>query len=260
MPIKAVFSADTQSAGIEPFSTLLTPVRNCLTRQPYAFRTMRQVNSLQIGVIRPAEYRAVCDRTRQSIRLAKSDLAAVCRLAQTISGDGLGFEWISVYIPAKLALRDDAASVIEKTLIAEKFENYSGLCVEMSADALYEDRDKILSFLKNIKALGLSTAFSAFGDEFCPVNRLFGLPVDFCIFDKGYAEKLQDPEGLRMATALAAFIKANDTVSIACFENDPPKPEVFLQSGFSGYTAHENDGKNWFLYDEYLNALRKEPF
>ncbi|MDD4126012.1 MAG: EAL domain-containing protein, partial [Eubacteriales bacterium] len=240
MPRKATLVADALDCGVEPFTALISPVRRCLSREVYAFRTVRQINSLQLGVLLPTQYRNVCDRTQQSVRLAKNDLRAAIRFTKKLDEDGIEYNWISTYIPLKLALKTNTAEIAEEILKAEGFQSPSKICLEISSDALYEDTDKIESALKDFKLLGFTTAITAFGDDFCPINRLYGLPFDICMFDASVAEKAESSAGLRSVSHMTAFVKSNESDPVICVAGRksksantirPVKPDIYSQAG-----------------------------
>ncbi len=252
MPIKTALIAQTQASGVEPFTTLISPVRRCLSRETYAFRTIRQINSVKLGVLLPAQYRSVCDRTLQSVKLAKSDLTSAIRLSQRLDGDAVAYTWISVYIPLKLALKADSAEIIEEILTAENFRETSKICLEIPSDALYEDLEKITASLKNFKSRGFTTALSSFGDEFCPINRLYGLPIDVCMFDESAAKRAETSESARSVSAMIAFAKTNESDAVACIGKKNVKPDIYARAGFSGYTSCEDGETGWMTYEDYI--------
>lgn len=251
MPRKTELLTQTQQSGVEPFTTLVSPVRRCLSREAYAFRTARQINSMELGVLHPAQYRTVCDRTQQSVKLAKSDITAAARLSRLMDSEETEYKWISVHIPVRFALKNDAGKVVEEILKAEKIDESSKICLELPADALFEDIDKIAISLKDFKLLGLTTALAAFGDEFCPVNRLYGLPVDVCMFDKSVTEKMETSAGPRSIAAMLSYVRGNETDSVICAEGGKIDPDKYLQAGFTGFTAWEGSEKGWMTWEAY---------
>jgi EAL domain-containing protein (putative c-di-GMP-specific phosphodiesterase class I) len=253
-PRRGTLIKNITESGIEPLTTLISPVRRCVSREVYAFRTIRQVNSLQLGVLRPVQYRNVCDRTLQSIGLAISDLRSVIRLSQKLDADEVQYDWITTYIPIKLLQRKDAAAKLEEALQKEGLSNPSKICLEFLSDALFDDLDRISAALRDFKALGFKTAITAYGDEFCPVSRLFGLPVDVCMFIPSVSQKAETPSGNRLASQLTAFVRSNDCEPVVCVAGKMPsaaKPDVYAKAGFSGFTSFEDDDGEWLTYEDF---------
>ena len=67
------------------------------------------------------------------------------------------------------------------------------ICIELSADILFENIDKYKIELEKIKQLGVKIALSEVAQEFCPILRLNGIEYDYIFLD-GYFTRLLDNE------------------------------------------------------------------
>ena len=250
---KRQLTAKAVKSQVPPFTPLIAPVRNTLTNEPYAFRSVRRVNSLTLGTLRPLEYRVVSDRTQQSVKMAKGDLLSAAAISKRLDEKHIEHKWVSVHLPLKLALRKDAMKIIEQSIKESGASNPGKICLELPSDALYEDMTIISATLKDLKLLGLTTALSSFGGEYCPITKLFGLPVDVCLFDYTAAKSFLADKG-RLASSLAAFVASNGGESVICVNSGDTKNQIdeklFFASGFVGYTSWEWGEEGWFEEDK----------
>ncbi|NLN54937.1 MAG: EAL domain-containing protein [Clostridiales bacterium] len=258
-PHMSALIKETVESGVEPLTTLISPVRRCMSREIYAFRTIRQINSVQLGVLRPSQYRIVCDRTRQSVRLALSDLEAAIKLAKQMESDEVEFSWISVYLPIKMLKRKNHLSSLEN--LVKEYNKPQKICLELSSDILFEDLDNLQPLLNDIKLLGFKIGLSAFGGDFCPMSRMYGLNADICFFEPSVATKCETSLGNRLAGQITAFVKSAGCEPVACVPGTMPKsakPDEYSKAGFAGFTSSDEDMGEWYTYGDFRDKSRGE--
>jgi hypothetical protein len=92
-------------------------------------------------------------------------------------------------------------------MLVELFEDYPFLerkqiCVAFSSDILFEDLDIVREELRRARELGVKIAMLGVGDEYCPVLRLVGMPIDIAVLDSYTMALLEDEERTRLAGTL----------------------------------------------------------
>ena len=84
----------------------------------------------------------------------------------------------------------------------------SQVCIEVSADILYEDTETVKARLEEIRELGVKVAINEVGDEYCPFFKLSGLPFDMIFLD-GYATDILDSsEAEQVMGGLVQYLKS----------------------------------------------------
>ncbi|MDD6094212.1 MAG: EAL domain-containing protein [Clostridia bacterium] len=165
-------------SGISPLELFEYPVLSCSDGAEQGIFTELCINSLELGVLCPAQYRVVTNRNIQSIRLCTWAFRRIVPLLRERDGG-----WISFYIPAKALMRDHLRKLLESEQKKAPVD-FSGLVAELSSEILYEDAEKASEKMTELnKEFGIRFMLSEFGDEYCPVLRLPQYPVDFVLLD-----------------------------------------------------------------------------
>ena len=110
------------------------------------------------------------------------------------------------------------------------------LCIELSADLLYEDLTLARERVEAIRAMGVKVAIGEVGDEFCPVFRLSALPFDYAFLDAYAVEHLTHDDAEQSVGALIAYLHSLQARVIAPEAGDA-QIERARALGCDGYTA-----------------------
>lgn len=180
------------ASGIAPMELTENAVISSADRQKQGIFTELCINNLELGALYPAQYRVVTNRNNQSVRLATWAFRRVVTRLSELS-ENADPCWISVYMPAKMLMRDQLKTLLESESQKSNCD-FSRLLVELSSEILYEDAEQAADKMKALRAAyGLRFLLSEFGDEYCPVLRLPLYPVDFVLLDSSlnHAEVLK---------------------------------------------------------------------
>lgn len=177
------FLEETIKAGIKPMELKYSTLTLVDEKSIASYRSILQINSIDLGAMLPDQYRAIANRTMQGTKLAQWNLEKVIDKINKLINEQIPFDWISVSLPKRMLLKDDGLWYIKTLFENKKFEHQEKLCLEFSTEILYENYDIVLPALKRFKELDLKLAISDFGDEFCPTGRINGLPVDMILLD-----------------------------------------------------------------------------
>jgi EAL domain-containing protein (putative c-di-GMP-specific phosphodiesterase class I) len=110
----------------------------------------------------------------------------------------------------------------------------SKICIELSADILYEEMDEAIPRIAELREMGVKIAVCEVGDEFCPVFRLATLPVDYAFMDEYATASLDRDDAERIAGSLVKYLHYLDVKVIA--------PELDNEDKISGAKTVECDG------------------
>ncbi len=170
------------------------------------YRTLLVVNSLELGTLTYGQYRFVARRTKQGDHLVARHLEKLCRAMPQLlvqHPDALCF---TVPVYARL-LRDGAlAKLLMETFALFPQATPEKVCIELSADILYEDMADAKERIRELRELGVKIAICEVGDEFCPVFRLAEIAFDYAFLDAFSTESLLREDADRVAGSMVHFL------------------------------------------------------
>lgn len=199
---------ETINSGIEPLCLAYYPIKSTNTRNEIAFRSILIINSLELGVLMPDDYKYVASRTVQSQKLAIWNLRELCSDIKTLCERNYNFKWISVSIPVRMVLRTNLKETLLKTFEECEFNFLDKICLEFPAELLLEDRSKIVPILTELREAGFKLSVFGFGDEFCPTFRIKDIPFDYVIFDRFVTENLDEKSESPLPSSLVSFVSS----------------------------------------------------
>lgn len=201
-------------SGIAPLELAEYDVLSCRDGSKKGVFTELRINSLELGVLYPAQYRVVTNRNNQSIRLATWAFHRVSPMLSEREDGG----WMSFYIPAKALMRDHFIKLLENER-KKAGRDFSKLVMEVSSEILYENAAQVAEKMTELRTeFGIRFLLSEFGDEYCPVLKLPSYPVDFVLLDP----TLNHAEALQTASAAASIRLAKQCgVKVITYMNQP---------------------------------------
>ncbi len=204
---------------IERFDTQKTVLRSYLL-----------IESLDMGVLSPNEYRYVARRSKKGEALFVRLLEKICEEWDTFVTPGV--ECVSFSVPPRMLLDGRAGDILFSLLPKYPGVSASRLCAEISADIVYEDMELAKKRLAELQALGCRTAVFEVGDEYCPLFRLTGVPFTYAIADKfALAEMGEDG---RVAGSLLHFFHSAGSLVLAPDLPDEASAAAARELGFDG--------------------------
>ena len=113
------------------------------------------------------------------------------------------------------------------------------VCIELSADILYEDIADARQRVKELRDLGVKIAICEVGDEFCPVFRLAELAFDYAFIDEYATSSLDREDCERVAGSLVKYLHFLDVKVIAPLLETEDQITGAKNAGCDGYTLFE---------------------
>lgn len=110
------------------------------------------------------------------------------------------------------------------------------VCIEISADILYEDIDGVKERINQLRQMGFRIAISEVGDRFCPIFSLAEIPFDYAFLDNAVMAKLAEPDGDRVVGSIVNYLKSLDVKVFAPDVSDSELLFDLKRVGCDGYT------------------------
>lgn len=229
-------------SGVPPIQLDFAPVCFFGEKQS-ALRTLLTVNSLDLGVLGYGQYRFVARRTRQGDHLVKRHLEKLFRAIPGLLVAHPEVACFTVPVYARLLKAGVLASMLVETFTLFPEVPVHAVCIELSADILYEDLEEARIRLAELQDLGVKIAICEVGDEFCPVFRLSGLPFDYAFLDTYATASLDGPDAERIAGSLVNYLHYMNVRVVAPGLDTEEKIIGAERVGCDGYTRSEGGGE-----------------
>lgn len=200
-------------------------------------RSFLTVHSLDLGVVGFDEYRFVARRTRLGHQLVKRHLAKLFRRIPSLLSEDPAIECFTVPVYARVLFDGALLSMMVDMLTLHTEIPASKICVEFSADLLYEDLTAAKKRMDELRALGVKIALFEVGDPFCPVLRLSELGFDLAFLDASVTDTLGTDGAESNAESLIRHLHGMNVRVIAPNLDSEERIEAAQRVGADGYTA-----------------------
>ena len=226
---------ETLESGITPIDLDFIPVKLFDSSEKLQ-RSFIVVNSLELGVLDYRQYRFVARRTKLGAQLVKRHLLKLFRALPEILESDPDISAVTVPVYARLLLEGELASELVDIQSLYYEVPPKKICIELSADILYEDLGAAKEKINEIRELGYKVAISEVGDCFCPVFRLSELDFDYAFMDDYSVRSLDDDSAERVAGSLVEYLHRQDVKVIAPGLDTEGKIAAAKLIGADGYT------------------------
>ena len=224
---------ETLQSGITPIVFDYQDVRFFATSN-HIIRTFMVLNSLDLGTLTTKEYRFVARRTKQGQYMVQRHLEKLARIVPKLIARDPSVECFTVPTYAKLLKDGVLAGMLFDLFTLYPDIPHNKICIELSADILYEEIDEAIKRITELRDMGVKVAICEVGDEFCPVFRLASIPVDYVLIDEYATSSLDTDDAERIAGSLVKYLHYLDVKVIA--------PELDSEIKIAGAKAVEFDG------------------
>lgn len=227
---------ETLESKITPIELSFSTVR-FFESDKQMLRSFLVVNSLDLGVLSYEQYRFVARRTRVGNHLVRRHFQKLFREIPTLLLENPEIVCFTVPVYARLLQDSDLATMLVDLLSLYPEVPPAKVCIELSADILYEDLDVVAKQIEELRALGLKIAIFEVGDQFCPVFRLSEIKFDFAFMDAYSTASLGEDSMQRVAGSLVRYLHHLDAEIIAPSLDSDKKIEGARAVGADGYTV-----------------------
>ena len=230
----------TVASGVIPITLLYDTVR-FFDEAPEMKRSFLQINSLDLGTLTYRQYRFVARRTKQGEALVRRHLHGIMRaIPQMLQEGRLSMVCVPVY--ARTLQSGKLAELLFEAFTLFPKVDPGMICVEISADILFEDVALAQERIAELHALGVKGAIGELGDEFCPVFRLASFQFEYAFLDSYAIEHLLDDNAAQSVGALVAYLHTLHARVVAPELTDEAQSHRARELGCDGYTLLEKGG------------------
>lgn len=153
-------------------------IREISSGQTAFLQTRTMLNSPNLGVLSPEQYRDVAEMTNQADQLFRLELIQALEANTTFYEREVSFNWLSVYLPVRL-LRETRTAKFAADYAARYQVPTSRICFELSEKLLTENDEQVPNSIQSMRNLGFHFMLTNFGGSSCPMMRLSDYPVDY---------------------------------------------------------------------------------
>ncbi len=220
-------------SGVTPLQLTCDTVK-FFDEEKKLLRTFLEVESLDVGHLTYKEYRFVARRTKVGDALVQRHVEKLFRAyPELIKKRGISCLTIPVY--ARILMGGKLAGLLFDALNYFEEVEPSRICIELSADLLYEDIEEAKKRIDELRQMGFKVAVCEVGDEFCPVFRLAELKFDYAFVDDFVCESLEREDAERIAGSIVKFLQYVGVKAIIPDISGKKQAEKAKLLGFSGY-------------------------
>lgn len=228
------------ASGAEPI-TLLYDTVHFFDEMPGIKRSFLQINSLELGTLTYRQYRFVARRAKQGEALVRRHIHGILReIPQMMQEQRMAAVNVPVY--ARTLQSGKLAEILFEAFSLFPNVQPAMVCVELSADILYEDVGLARERIEELHALGVKVAIGEVGDEFCPIFRLASFPFEYVFLDAYAVAHLLDDNAEQSVGALISYLHTLQARVIAPELESAAQIERAREFGCDGYTTLEQGG------------------
>ena len=226
------------SSGAQALSLTYEAIRQFDSPRVF-MRTSMNINSLELGILTPQQYRYVAQRTSQADHLFERHLHKLLEKIPEFMANPNPIQFFTVPAYGRMLKNGTLSTILFDRLTAHPQVSSSMLCIELSADLLFEELEPLQAELQKLRELGVRIALTEVGDEFCPLLRLSQLPYDLAFLDT-YPVSLVNTPGDSAFEGLAGFLHSCGKKMIAVDVKDRDLLFQLEQLGCDGYSLMDS--------------------
>ena len=227
---------ETVESGISPITLDFSEV-SFFENGAKMIRTFLTVNSLEIGVLTYRQYRFVARRTKLASELVKRHIDKLVRRVTDTLAERPDVACFTIPVYAKLLVSGELYEMLSDSLSLYPEIPRGKICIEISADILYEDLKLVSEKVNEIRSLGVKVAVFEVGDEFCPIFRLSEITFDYAVLDAYSASSVGTDDAERVAGSLIKYLHYLDVRVIVPGLDTEEKIASAKSLGADGYTS-----------------------
>ena len=199
-------------SGLEPLKMNYETVTQ-FSSQKILLRSTMTINSMSVGVLEQEQYRYVARRTVQSEQLFKRQLHKVMNDLPGLLKEHPFLQAVSIPVYNRMLKKGNLGSTIFDALAAHPDVSASNLCMEVSADVLFEDLEPMAQELQRVQGMGIKISVWEVGDPYCPLLRLSEIPYNYIFLDS-YAVNLLTEEKEGLFEGLCRFLHTEEKTAV----------------------------------------------
>lgn len=217
MPSSQAEIQSVLDSGIKPLSLDYEQVSQFSTRGTI-LRTHLTIHSLDLGNLSPEQYRYVARRTSQGQRLFRRHLHKLMEEIPSLLKAQPNIKAFSLPVYGRMLTEATLCSTIFEELTAHPEVSSDNLCIEISADILFEELTSFVDELQRVRDMGVSVALWEVGDPHCPLLRIPEIPCDYIFLDPYLASFLSQEDRHREFKCVCDLFHLSEQVRVMAVE------------------------------------------
>ena len=197
---------DTLQSGITPIELEYQNVV-FFGKESRMLRTFMVFNTLDLGTLTFKEYRFVARRNSAGYHMVKRHVEKLLRIIPKITEKHPEIECFTLPVFPRLIGEGELIRMLYDAFAIYAEVSPSKLCIEVSADVLYEDLAVIKPRFDELRDLGVKVAISEVGDAYCPLYKLNELQFDMLLLDAFATDLLTNPDATKAAAGLITYLR-----------------------------------------------------
>lgn len=193
-------------AGVRPIELEFFPVVDFDDGTPIAYRSELVIHSAIKGEMREKYYTRVIDDKDCGTELFEYAVTRLAQALNTFRTRGKDVKFVSVRCPSELVEKIDFYQTLKRLVGKQSKETRSRMCIEFPPSVLDKNRDKAITAILDVKAVGLKTAIRNCGKDDFAVTKLAEITPDIVYTDPSVSAWAGDRNKPRLFTSFTAFL------------------------------------------------------
>lgn len=233
-------------SGVKPVVLDAQRVVN-FSNETEGIRTSLVIKSLELGVLTANQYRIVARRTEQGSRLVERNIEKLFYFYQALKKEFASAKFFTVSVYARALLNGVLLQMLEGFFRQYPYVDAGTICLELSADILFEDIFTYKKELDKVKQLGVKIALCEVGQEFCPLLRLGEIDYDLVFLDDYFISSLNDESKTNEINGVMSIINNRPTkIYASCVAQEiVPLLETIDADGYTFAQDETLENKEW---------------
>ncbi len=234
----------TVKSGVLPITVEYKSHRIFETKRT-VLRSSLIINSLELGVLTYNEYRFVAARNKKGDELTKRHIEKLFKAYRETTAENPEADMITFKVFTKTLVSGALSAMLFELFKKNPDVNASRICVEISADVLFEELSPIKEKIKELRDMGVKIAISELGEEFSPVFRLSELDFDIAFADALKPSSFDEEEISTAAASLPELLHRMKAAVILPFELSDKALKRAIDAGYDGaYSSVKEDANS----------------
>lgn len=167
------------------------PQYECHNKKLRGFEVLLRWHSKKFGVISPAEFIPLAEKTGYIINIGEWVLEVACIQFKKLLDQYDTKKILSVNISALQLLEPNFIEVVKRIIEKTAFDpNY--LEFEITESVFISSKDYIIGILNELKMMGIHIALDDFGTNYASLSYIQMLPLDILKIDKSFIDSIVD--------------------------------------------------------------------
>jgi PAS domain S-box-containing protein len=176
------------------------PILDLKSKRIAGFEALVRLNSKTMGLIAPAEFITIAEKTKLIIPLGNLIILQVLNFLNRLKEEGYNSTSIAINISVIQLLRDDfIKNLLQMT--NEKHINTNSVILEITESVFASSFIEVNKILAKLKELGFLIAIDDFGTEYSSLSRERELNINCIKIDKYFVDKLLEVDPERSITS-----------------------------------------------------------